>query len=73
MIGDTMETDILGAIQMGYYTVLVLSGGTHESDVSRFSYQPRLIVSSIADLTSNPAIAAILAGGDEEPAPASLP
>src|SRR5262249_13738336 len=27
MIGDTMETDILGAVQLGYHTVLVLSGG----------------------------------------------
>ena len=26
MIGDTMETDILGGIQMGYPTVLVFSG-----------------------------------------------
>ena len=28
MIGDTMETDILGGVQLGYHTVLVLSGGT---------------------------------------------
>ena len=28
MIGDTMETDILGGVQMGYHTVLVLTGGT---------------------------------------------
>ena len=28
MIGDTMETDILGGVQLGYRTVLVLSGGT---------------------------------------------
>ncbi len=26
MIGDTMETDILGGVQLGYNTVLVLSG-----------------------------------------------
>ena len=26
IIGDTMETDILGGVQMGYRTVLVLSG-----------------------------------------------
>src|SRR4051812_39655590 len=28
MIGDTMETDILGGAQLGFRTVLVLSGGT---------------------------------------------
>ena len=28
MIGDTMETDILGGVQLGFKTVLVLSGGT---------------------------------------------
>jgi NagD protein len=50
MIGDTMETDILGATQMGYTTVLVLSGGTRREDLSRFAYQPSLVVDSIANL-----------------------
>ena len=50
MIGDTMETDILGGEQMGYRTVLVLSGGTNRSDLSRYAYQPDEIVESIADL-----------------------
>ena len=38
MIGDTMETDILGGVQMGYRTILVLTG-THEA---RGSGQVRL-------------------------------
>jgi NagD protein len=50
MIGDTMETDILGGVQMGYRTVLVLSGGTRREDLGRFGYQPDIIVDSIADL-----------------------
>jgi NagD protein len=50
MIGDTMETDILGGMQMGYRTVLVLSGGTRREDLARFAYRPDLIVDSIADL-----------------------
>jgi NagD protein len=50
MIGDTMETDILGGVQMGYQTILVLSGGTSEADLSRFAYRPDLIVPSVADL-----------------------
>jgi NagD protein len=50
MIGDTMETDILGGIQMGYHTVLVLSGGTRAEDVAHFSYQPDLVLDSIGEL-----------------------
>jgi NagD protein len=50
MIGDTMETDILGGVQMGYQTVLVLSGGTKKEDLSRFAFRPNMMVDSIADL-----------------------
>ena len=50
MIGDTMETDILGGVEMGYRSVLVLSGGTALSDLSQYAYQPDLVVDSIADL-----------------------
>lgn len=50
MIGDTMETDILGGVQMGYHTVLVLSGGTSSGDLKDFGFQPDSIVDSIADL-----------------------
>lgn len=50
MIGDTMETDILGGVQMGYHTVLVLSGGTRECDIARYGYQPEIVVESIANL-----------------------
>jgi len=50
MIGDTMETDVLGGVQMGYHTILALSGGTCRDDLHRFAYQPDLIVDSVADL-----------------------
>jgi NagD protein len=50
MIGDTMETDILGGVQMGYHTVLVLSGGTRKEDLRHYAYQPDIVVNSIADL-----------------------
>jgi NagD protein len=50
MIGDTMETDIVGGVQLGYRTVLVLSGGTKREDLLRYAYRPDLIVDSIADL-----------------------
>lgn len=50
MIGDTMETDILGAVSLGYRAALVLSGGTRQADLVNYAYQPDLIVPSIADL-----------------------
>jgi len=50
VIGDTMETDILGGVQLGYKTVLVLSGGTARSDLPRFAYCPDLVLESVADL-----------------------
>ena len=50
MIGDTMETDILGGVQMGYRTVLTLSGGTTRECLNRFAFGPDVVVDSIADL-----------------------
>lgn len=50
MIGDTMETDILGGVQMGYRTILALSGGTRREDLERHAYRPDLIIESLADL-----------------------
>lgn len=50
VIGDTMSTDILGGVQMGYKTILVLSGGTREEDLRDFAYSPDLIVDSIGCL-----------------------
>jgi NagD protein len=49
MIGDTMETDILGGVQLGYETILVLSGGTRESDLARYAYCPDIVVASLAE------------------------
>jgi len=50
IIGDTMETDILGGVQLGFRTVLVLSGNMRREDLGRFAYQPDLVIDSIADL-----------------------
>lgn len=51
MIGDTMETDILGGVQLGFHTVLVLSGGTREEDLPRYAYRPEIVVPSLAEFT----------------------
>ena len=50
VIGDTMETDILGGMQLGYRTVLVLSGGTQPDDLAKFAFTPDLVADSVADL-----------------------
>jgi len=48
IIGDTMETDILGGVQLGYRTVLVLSGGTSRDELGRFPFHPDLVIDSVA-------------------------
>jgi NagD protein len=52
MIGDTMETDILGGVQLGFHTVLVLSGGTKAEDLSRYAYRPDVVVESLAEFAA---------------------
>ena len=55
MVGDTLETDILGGVQMGYRTILVLTGTTSKADLTKYAYGPDMVVSSIADL-SDPSV-----------------
>jgi NagD protein len=50
MVGDTMETDILGGVQMGYRTALVLSGGSCREELDRFAYRPDVVLESVAEL-----------------------
>lgn len=50
IVGDTMDTDILGGVQMGYRTILVLTGVSQESDLKRYAFRPDRIVSSVAEL-----------------------
>src|SRR5262245_38878145 len=51
VIGDTMETDILGGVQLGFKTILVLSGGTRREDLPNYAYRHDKVVGSIADLS----------------------
>lgn len=50
MVGDTMETDILGGVGLGYRTILVMSGGTASEDLQNFAYSPDLVLDSVADI-----------------------
>src|ERR1700748_1749975 len=47
VIGDTMETDIQGGVQMGYKTVLVLSGIARKENLGHYAFKPDLVVSSV--------------------------
>jgi NagD protein len=50
VIGDTMETDIRGAIEADLQAYLVLSGATTLDAVPDYVYQPTRVLNSIADL-----------------------
>ena len=50
VIGDTMETDIQGGVQMGYKTILVLSGIAKKEDLSHYAFKPDLITGSVSEI-----------------------
>ena len=50
MIGDRMDTDIIGGIETGLDTVLVLSGVTRREDVEQYPYYPRVILNGVGDI-----------------------
>lgn len=50
VIGDTMQTDIRGGVQMGYKTILVLSGVSTQEDLSHYAFKADMIVASIKDI-----------------------
>jgi len=50
VIGDTMETDIRGGVQMGYKTILVLSGVSRREDVNHYAFKADMIVESVKDI-----------------------
>ncbi len=50
VIGDTMDTDIQGGVQMGYKTILVLSGLAKREELGWFAFKPDLIVESVNEI-----------------------
>jgi len=50
MIGDRMDTDIVAGIVTGMDTILVLSGVTRQSEISRYPYQPTFVHESVASI-----------------------
>jgi NagD protein len=47
VVGDTMETDIQGGVQMGYKTILVLSGISDKDTLNHYAFKPDLVVGSV--------------------------
>jgi len=50
VIGDTLATDIQGGVQVGYKTILTLSGMSKKEELNDFPFKPDLVIDSIADL-----------------------
>ena len=50
MVGDTMYTDILGAVEMGYRSVLVLSGHTTKEDIHQYAFRPDIVANKLNDI-----------------------
>jgi NagD protein len=50
VIGDTMDTDIQGGVQMGYKTILVLSGITRREHLTNYAFRPDIIVESVNEI-----------------------
>lgn len=50
IIGDTMDTDIQGGVQLGYKTILVLSGMTKKEDLIHYAFKPDMVVNSINNI-----------------------
>jgi len=52
MIGDTMETDIRGAAELGFRSILVLTGSSNRETLKDYPFSPSLVVDSIAEVGS---------------------
>ncbi len=50
MVGDRMDTDIVGGTEAGMETTLVLTGVTREDQVERWPYRPTRVLASVAEI-----------------------
>jgi HAD superfamily hydrolase (TIGR01450 family) len=50
MVGDNLDSDILGAQRAGYSTILVLSGHSAQADLDRSDVRPDYVLERLADL-----------------------
>jgi NagD protein len=50
IVGDRMDTDIIGGVQNGMETILVLTGVTRPEQIERFPYIPTQVYKSVAEI-----------------------
>lgn len=50
MIGDRMDTDIVGGMEAGMITALVLSGVSKMEDLNKFPYKPDYIYNNVGEI-----------------------
>lgn len=50
MIGDRMDTDIVGGIESEFSTVLVLTGVTQSADIAHYAYQPDYVLQTVGNI-----------------------
>ncbi len=50
VVGDRLETDILGGVRAGCKTLLVLSGVTQTEDLENWTPKPDLVLNNIMEL-----------------------
>jgi NagD protein len=50
MIGDRMDTDIVGGMEAGMKTVLVLSGVTTPEIMTQFPYKPDWVLNDVGEI-----------------------
>lgn len=50
IVGDRMDTDIIGGVQNGMESILVLTGVTKPEDISRYPYIPTHVYDSVAEI-----------------------
>lgn len=50
MIGDRMDTDIIGGMEAGMETILVLSGVSSRETITEFPYRPTYVFDNVGDI-----------------------
>jgi NagD protein len=53
IVGDRMDTDIIGGVQNGMDSILVLTGVTKPEQIERYSYIPTYVYDSVAEIKVN--------------------
>lgn len=53
IVGDRMDTDIIGGVQNGMDSILVLTGVTKPEQIERYSYIPTYVYDSVAEIQVN--------------------